>query len=224
MKIIGLARRRRGQPAHWCPPMTAVETRERELQAARRDAEGCTRCDLFRNATQTVFGEGRTGAALMLLGEQPGDAEDEAGRPFVGPAGQLLREVLAEVGLDERRIYVTNAVKHFKWRPQGKRRIHDKPNWSEIRACDHWLRLELALVRPRLLACLGATASQAVLGRDARVTALRGRVLEAPELEPRVVVTIHPSAVLRAGERRREMRAQLTEDLMLARDALRDGQ
>lgn len=203
--------------------MTTVATRERELEAVRRDAEDCTRCDLFRNATQTVFGEGRTGAALMLLGEQPGDVEDETGRPFVGPAGLLLREVLAEVGLDERRIYVTNAVKHFKWRPQGKRRIHDKPNWSEIRACDHWLRLELALVKPRLLVCLGATATQAVLGRDARVTALRGRILEAPEVEPRVVVTIHPSAVLRAGERRREMRAQLTEDLAFARDALRDG-
>ena len=203
--------------------MTTVATRGRELEAVRRDAEDCTRCDLFRNATQTVFGEGRTGAALMLLGEQPGDVEDETGRPFVGPAGLLLREVLTEVGLDERRIYVTNAVKHFKWRPQGKRRIHDKPNWSEIRACDHWLRLELALVKPRLLVCLGATATQAVLGRDARVTALRGRILEAPEVSPRVVVTIHPSAVLRAGERRREMRAQLTEDLAFARDALRDG-
>jgi uracil-DNA glycosylase family protein len=203
--------------------MTAVQTRARELAAVRRDAEDCTRCDLFRNATQTVFGEGRTGASLMLLGEQPGDVEDETGRPFVGPAGLLLREVLAEVGLDERRIYVTNAVKHFKWRPQGKRRIHDKPNWSEIRACDHWLRLELALVRPRLLVCLGATATQAVLGRDARVTALRGRILEAPDVEPRVIATIHPSAVLRAGERRREMRAQLTEDLAFARDALRDG-
>jgi DNA polymerase len=203
--------------------MSAVETRERELEAVRRDAESCTRCDLFRNATQTVFGEGRTSAALMLVGEQPGDVEDETGRPFVGPAGLLLREVLAEVGLDERRIYVTNAVKHFKWRPQGKRRIHDKPNWSEIRACDHWLRLELALVRPRLLMCLGATATQAVLGRDARVTALRGQILEAPDVEPEVVVTIHPSAVLRAGERRRAMRAQLTEDLAFARDALRRG-
>lgn len=203
--------------------MTTVATRHLELEAVRRDAEDCTRCDLFRNATQTVFGEGRTGAALMLVGEQPGGVEDETGRPFVGPAGLLLREVLTEVGLDERRIYVTNAVKHFKWRPQGKRRIHDKPNWSEIRACDHWLRLELALVKPRLLVCLGATATQAVLGRDARVTALRGRILEAPEVSPRVVVTIHPSAVLRAGERRREMRAQLTEDLAFARDALRDG-
>ena len=158
---------------------------------------------------------------MMLVGEQPGDTEDEEGRPFVGPAGMLLREVLAEVGLDERRLYVTNAVKHFKWRPQGKRRIHDKPNWSEIRACDHWLRLELALVRPRVLVCLGATAAQALLGREARVTALRGRVLEPEGLERRTVVTFHPSAILRAGQRRREMRAGLADDLVVARDALR---
>lgn len=201
--------------------MTAVATRAKELERVRRDAESCRRCDLFRNATQTVFGEGRAGATMMLVGEQPGDTEDEEGRPFVGPAGMLLREVLAEVGLDERRLYVTNAVKHFKWRPQGKRRIHDKPDWSEIRACDHWLRLELALVRPRVLVCLGATAAQALLGREARVTALRGRVLEPEGLELRTVVTFHPSAILRAGERRREMRAGLAADLVVARDALR---
>ena len=203
--------------------MTTVATREQELGATRREAAACTRCDLYRNATQTVFGEGPSSAKLMLVGEQPGDAEDELGRPFVGPAGVLLREILGEVGLDERRLYVTNAVKHFKWRPQGKRRIHDKPSWSEIRACDHWLRIELALVRPRLLVCLGATATQALLGRDARVTVLRGQVLEVPGLEPRVVATIHPSAVLRAGDRRREMRAQLTADLTTACDALRRG-
>jgi DNA polymerase len=200
--------------------MTAVATRAKDLERARRDAESCRRCDLFRNATQTVFGEGRAGASMMLVGEQPGDAEDEEGRPFVGPAGVLLREVLAEVGLDERRLYVTNAVKHFKWRPRGKRRIHDKPNWSEIRACDHWLRLELALVRPRLLVCLGATAAQALLGREARVTALRGRILEPEGLDTKVLVTVHPSAVLRAGDRRRELRATLAADLAVARDAL----
>ena len=201
--------------------MTAVATRAKELERVRRDAESCRRCDLFRNATQTVFGEGRAGATMMLVGEQPGDTEDEEGRPFVGPAGMLLREVLAEVGLDERRLYVTNAVKHFKWRPQGKRRIHDKPDWSEVRACDHWLRLELELVRPRVLVCLGATAAQALLGREARVTALRGRVLEPEGLERRTVVTFHPSAILRAGQRRREMRAGLADDLVVARDALR---
>ncbi len=200
-----------------------MPTRAQELARIRREADGFRRCDLYRNATQTVFGEGRAGAGLMLVGEQPGDAEDEEGRPFVGPAGRLLREILLEVGLDERRAYVTNAVKHFKWRPQGTRRIHDKPNWSEIRACDHWLRLELALVRPRLLVCLGATAAQALLGRDARVGALRGRVLEPPELEPAVVVTIHPSAILRGGERRHELRDQLAADLALARDAAELG-
>jgi len=205
------------------PPrrMSTLVTRERELDAVRSDAADCRRCDLYRNATQTVFGEGAAKATLMLVGEQPGDAEDERGRPFVGPAGQLLRDVLAEVGIEKRRLYVTNAVKHFKWRPQGKRRIHDKPNWSEIRACDHWLRAELTLVRPRLVVCLGATATQALLGRSARVTALRGKILESPELDQPLVVTIHPSAVLRAGERRREMRAQLVSDLTVARDALR---
>lgn len=201
--------------------MSTLVTRERELDAVRRDAADCRRCELYRTATQTVFGEGRATATLMLVGEQPGDAEDEHGRPFVGPAGQLLREVLAEVGIEKRRLYVTNAVKHFKWRPQGKRRIHDKPNWSKIQACDHWLRLELTLVRPRLVVCLGATATQALLGRSARVTALRGKVLDPPELDQPLVVTIHPSAVLRAGERRREMRAQLVSDLTVAREALR---
>ncbi len=201
--------------------MSTLMTRERELEVVRRDASDCRRCDLYRNATQTVFGEGAAMATLMLVGEQPGDAEDERGQPFVGPAGQLLRDVLAEVGIEKRRLYVTNAVKHFKWRPQGKRRIHDKPNWSEIRACDHWLRLELTLVRPRVVVCLGATATQALLGRSARVTALRGNVLHPPELDQPLVVTIHPSAVLRAGERRREMRAQLVSDLTVAREALK---
>jgi uracil-DNA glycosylase len=191
--------------------MTAVATRSRDLEALRRDAADCERCDLYRHATQTVFGEGRPDAPLMLVGEQPGDVEDEEGRPFVGPAGLLLREILTEIGVDERRLYVTNAVKHFKWKPKGARRIHDKPNW---------LRLELALVRPKLIVCLGATATQALLGRQARVTALRGSVLDVPELEEPVLVTIHPSAVLRAGERRREMRGQLVSDLTVARDAL----
>jgi len=200
--------------------LTTLTTRAAELARVRKDAVGCRRCDLYRNATQTVFGEGRASAAVMLVGEQPGDVEDAEGRPFVGPAGLLLREILGEVGLDERRLYVTNVVKHFKWRPKGVRRIHDKPNWSEIRACDHWLRLELAIVRPGLLVCLGATAAQALLGREARVTRLRGRLLEPDGLDARVVVTIHPSAVLRAGERRKELRAQLATDFSFAREAL----
>ena len=169
-----------------------------------------------------MFGEGTTRARAILVGEQPGDAEDEQGRPFVGPAGALLRRVLEEVGLDERDLYLTNAVKHFKWRPKGTRRIHDTPNWREIRACDVWLRLELAEVAPELLVCLGATATHALLGRDARVTALRGRVVDAPQLDLPVIVTLHPSAVLRAGDRRRERRAELAHDLALAKATL-DG-
>jgi DNA polymerase len=190
------------------------------LAELAREAARCRRCDLWRDATQVVFGEGRATARVMLVGEQPGDAEDGEGRPFVGPAGTLLRAVLAEAGLDERDLYLTNAVKHFKWRPRGKRRIHDKPNWSEIRACDHWLRLELAAVRPALVVCLGATAAQALLGRQARVNALRGAVLEESELGLPVVVTVHPSAVLRAGDRRQAMRRDLVADLALARTAL----
>ncbi len=195
-------------------------SRASELELAREAAEGCRRCDLWRDATRVVFGEGTIRARAVLVGEQPGDAEDEQGRPFVGPAGILLRAVVDEVGLRESDLYLTNAVKHFKWRPKGKRRIHDTPNWSEIRACDHWLRLELANVRPELLVLLGATAAQSVLGRSARVTKLRGSVLEVPEVEVPVIVTLHPSAVLRAGERRRERRAELVEDLALVRENL----
>jgi uracil-DNA glycosylase family protein len=184
------------------------------LESLRREAATCTRCPLYERATQTVFGEGPAGR-LVLVGEQPGDAEDLAGRPFVGPAGRLLRELLAEAGIDERRVYLTNAVKHFKWRPAGKRRIHDKPNWSEIKACGHWLTLELATVEPGLVVCLGATAAQALLGRTARVGALRGEVQESAEYGA-VLVTIHPSAVLRAGDQRGARRGELLSDLSLA--------
>jgi uracil-DNA glycosylase family protein len=167
-----------------------------------------------------IFGEGTVESRAFLVGEQPGDLEDRHGRPFVGPAGLLLRRLLAEVGLDEEDVYLTNAVKHFKWRAKGKRRIHDTPNWTEIRACDHWLRLELALVRPEVLVCLGATAATALLGRGARVTGLRGRVLDVPEVGVPVVVTFHPSAVLRAGEARANRRAELVADLEHARAVL----
>lgn len=194
--------------------------RANELEAGRHEAEGCRRCDLWQNATQTVFGEGTVRARAMLVGEQPGDAEDEEGRPFVGPAGTLLRKVMDEVGLRERDVYLTNAVKHFKWRPKGKRRIHDTPDWTEIRACDLWLRLELATVQPELLVLLGATAAKAVLGRGARVTALRGSVIESPEVDLPVVVTLHPSAVLRAGDQRDERRAELVEDLTIVSEQL----
>jgi uracil-DNA glycosylase len=187
------------------------------LNELRRDAAKCTRCPLYANATQIVFGEGRTGG-MMLVGEQPGDQEDLAGRPFVGPAGKLLRDVLGEAGIDEQSVYVTNAVKHFKWKPRGTRRIHDKPSWSEVHACGHWLGLELAAVRPELVVCLGATAAQSLFGRSARVGALRGVPRELPGGE-RALVTIHPSAVLRSDDRD-ALRAGLLADLELARDLL----
>ena len=166
------------------------------LAALRREAARCTRCPLYEHATQTVLGEGATGG-LMLVGEQPGDVEDREGRPFVGPAGTLLRELLDEAGIAVESAYLTNAVKHFKWRAAGKRRIHDKPNASEIRACGHWLELELVAVAPELVVCLGATAAQALFGRSARVGALRGRT-HAVAGGLRALVTLHPSAVLRA--------------------------
>jgi DNA polymerase len=194
---------------------------EKRLDDTRREARACRRCDLWHDATSVVFGEGPVPARVMLVGEQPGDVEDRRGEPFVGPAGTLLREVLGEVGLREKDVYLTNAVKHFKWRPKGTRRIHDTPNWTEIRACGPWLEAELALVRPKVLVCLGRIAAQALVGRDARVTALRGRVLDVPELAMPVVVTFHPSAVLRAGDERRRRRAELAMDLELARTVVR---
>lgn len=197
-----------------------MSPRPRSLAGLRREAADCQRCPLFARATQTVFGEGAVGG-LMLVGEQPGDVEDREGRPFVGPAGRLLRELLEEAGIAEDEVYVTNAVKHFKWRPSGKRRIHDKPNWTEIRACVHWLGLELESVRPALVVCLGATAAQALLGKSARVGALRGRTVMLENGLPGLV-TIHPSAVLRAGDERDVRRAELLEDLSRAQDLLRE--
>ena len=186
----------------------------------RREAADCKRCDLWKLGTQTVFGEGPV-RELMLVGEQPGDVEDVEGHPFVGPAGTLLRTLLAEAGIDEKRTYLTNAVKHFKWRPSsgGKKRIHDKPNWTEVQACGHWLSLELAAVEPKLVVCLGATAAQALLGRSARVGAMRGKPVDLEQGIP-ALVTMHPSAVLRAGDEREVRRAELLEDLRLARKLL----
>jgi len=210
-----------GEPGYH-PVVPSSSTRpDKRLDEKRREARACRRCDLWRDSTRVVFGEGPVPARVMLVGEQPGDVEDRRGVPFVGPAGKLLRELLGEVGLRERDTYLTNAVKHFKWQPKGTRRIHDTPNWTEVSACDVWLRAELALVRPKVLVCLGRTATQALLGRDARVTALRGRVLDVPELAMPVVVTFHPSAVLRAGEERERRRAELVDDLALARATAR---
>ena len=191
------------------------------LTALRDAAGGCRACPLWRTGTQTVFGEGRRAARLLLVGEQPGDREDEAGRPFVGPAGRLLDEALAEAGIDRGDVYVTNAVKHFKWEPRGKRRIHQKPNASEIAACRPWVEAELAVVRPHVLVCLGATAAQALLGRTVRVTRDRGRPIEST-LAPVAFATVHPSAILRApdDETRRRERALFVDDLTVAAAAL----
>ena len=182
---------------------------ERTLPAMAEAAQGCRGCDLYANATQAVIGQGRPGADVMLIGEQPGDREDREGTPFVGPAGKLLDTALERAGIDRDEVYVTNAVKHFKWEPRGKRRIHKKPNTEEIRACNPWLQAELSVVKPKVIVCLGATAAQAVIGRGFRVTQHRGEFVDTP-LEPLVTATVHPSSILRAqddGTRRSQMEA-----------------
>jgi len=173
------------------------------LTKLREAAAGCKACPLWKTGTQTVFGEGSPKAEVMFVGEQPGDQEDKAGKPFVGPAGRLFDQAMEQAGIDRSLAYVTNVVKHFKWRARGKRRIHQKPNWSEITACDPWLEAELAVVKPRVLVCLGATAAQALLGRQFRVTRQRGEPVES-ELAPVVLATVHPSSILRADEEDRE--------------------
>lgn len=183
------------------------------VQKVRDVARDCKACDLYKRGTQTVFGEGPSRADVMLVGEQPGDAEDLAGHPFVGPAGKLLDRALEEAGIERARVYVTNVVKHFKWEPRGKRRIHAKPNAREIGACKPWLDTEVALVRPRVIVCLGATAAQALLGRGFRVTQQRGSFVESL-LAPLVTATVHPSSILRAPDdesRRQEMRAFVSD-------------
>jgi uracil-DNA glycosylase len=168
------------------------------LATLQRAARDCRACDLWKSATQTVFGEGSPNASIMFVGEQPGDQEDLAGQPFIGPAGRILNEALHQAGIDRDEVYVTNVVKHFKWTPaeRGKRRIHKKPRYSEINACRPWLDEEIKLVRPRVLVCLGATAAQALLGRKFSVTRHRGEAVES-SLAPRVVATVHPSSILR---------------------------
>jgi uracil-DNA glycosylase len=190
------------------------------LDKLREAAAGCRACPLWKTGTQTVFGEGSANAQIMFVGEQPGDREDIEGRPFVGPAGRLLDNALAEAGIDRKLAYVTNAVKHFKWTPRGKRRIHQKPNWAEIAACRPWLDAEIQVVKPRVLVPMGATAAQALLGKQFRVTKDRGRPLES-DLAPTVIATIHPSAILRAQNEDREREYQaLVEDLRTIAKAL----
>jgi uracil-DNA glycosylase len=171
------------------------------LPKLREAAAGCKACDLWKSGTQTVFGEGAKASEVMFVGEQPGDQEDLQGRPFVGPAGRLLDEAMVEAGVDRSKAYVTNAVKHFKWEPRGKRRIHQKPNWAELAACRPWLDAELEAVKPRVLVALGSTAAQALLGRQFRVTKQRGVPVES-DLAPHVLATVHPSSILRAPDDR----------------------
>jgi DNA polymerase len=198
------------------------------LEELRNAAAGCRACPLWKTGTQTVFGEGAPHAAVMFVGEQPGDHEDKAGRPFVGPAGRVFDEALGAVGIDREAAYVTNAVKHFKWEARGKRRIHAKPSWSEVAACRPWLDGELEAVRPTVLVCLGATAAQSLLGRDFRVTKQRGTWVDS-DLAPHVTATIHPSAILRqrSDEDRRSEMARFVDDLRLVASVLeetaRDG-
>ena len=190
------------------------------LVALRDAARECKACHLYKRATQTVFGEGPKDAAIMLVGEQPGDYEDQEGNPFVGPAGKIMDQALEEAGIDRKEVYVTNAVKHFKWEPRGKRRIHQKPNSREIAACRPWLEAELRLVKPKLLVCLGATAAQTVFGPSFRVTRERGKVLSS-KLAPRTLATVHPSSLLRQPDeesRQREYK-RFVVDLRVARRA-----
>lgn len=185
------------------------------LQAAVQECRGC---ELYRAATQAVFGEGRTTAKIALVGEQPGDEEDRQGHPFVGPAGKLLGRALHDAGINDGDVYVTNSVKHFKFEERGKRRIHKKPRASEVAACNPWLEAEMALIKPEVIVCLGATAAQAILGRAYRLTKEHGNFVEHA-WAPRVTATLHPSAILRApdAERRHESYAQLVSDLIKVR-------
>ncbi|HEX8134507.1 MAG TPA: UdgX family uracil-DNA binding protein [Actinomycetes bacterium] len=227
-------------PAAQRPPSAARDLipERPDLDALRGAAAGCTACDLYRDATQTVFGEGATGAEVMLVGEQPGDGEDKAGRPFVGPAGRLLDEALEEAGIDRRLAYVTNVVKHFKFERRGKLRLHKTPNAEQVHACFPWLEAELKLVQPRVLVLLGATAAQALLGSSFRVSRQRGQFLDwesirAPSwgssspsgLAPRVLATVHPSSILRApdDEARALARKSFVADLAVVAKELGHG-
>ncbi len=208
-------RRRRYPPgvaaAHSAEPFLPER---RSLPALRAAAQGCEGCHLFAGATQTVFGEGAREAEVLLVGEQPGDREDLEGRPFVGPAGRELDAGLEAAGIERGKTYVTNAVKHFKFEQRGKRRIHQKPNWSELAACRPWLDAEIEMVRPRVIVCLGATAAQSLLGKSFRVTRQRGEAIGGDPLAEWIVATIHPSSILR----QRDDDARQAEREAFARD------
>jgi uracil-DNA glycosylase len=195
---------------------------ERALGELRAAAAGCKACGLWKMATQTVFGEGKAAAHVMMVGEQPGDQEDRQGRPFVGPAGAILDKALAAAGIERNDVYVTNIVKHFKWEPRGKRRLHKKPNAVEISACRPWLDEEIRAVKPQVVVLLGATAAQGILGRNFRVTQQRGEWLQS-RIAPHVMATIHPSAILRAldDDSRHEEMARFVADLKIVAELLR---
>jgi len=191
------------------------------LSKLKAEAAECQACDLWKIGTQTVFGEGEATSTVMFVGEQPGDREDVQGRPFVGPAGGLLDKALVEAGIDRTKVYVTNVVKHFKWEPRGKRRIHKKPNAAEINACRPWLEAEIQVIKPRAIVCLGSTAAQAVIGPKFRVSVQRGELVKSP-LAPLVTATVHPSSILRAptDEARHAEYAKLVDDLRRIKRAI----
>lgn len=212
-----------GQPADSSPRSAKPYLPEsKDLASLAAAACSCQGCPLYANATQAVFGEGPADARIVFVGEQPGDQEDIAGHPFVGPAGQIFDELLAEAGIDRSQTYVTNAVKHFKWEPRGKRRLHSKPNAREIYACRPWLEAELAAIRPQVLMLLGATAAQAILGPQFRIQRERGQVRSTPWSEW-TIATYHPSAILRAGDAAHslQIREAMRADLKLAAEQLR---
>jgi probable DNA metabolism protein len=212
-RVMEMAGKQKASAAQWVP-------RGGDLNVLRAAAAKCRGCELYSRATQAVFGEGPPDARVVMVGEQPGDEEDERGRPFVGPAGRLLDEAMLEAGLDRQQVYVTNAVKHFKWEERGKRRIHSKPSGIEISACRPWLEAELDLIRPELIVCLGATAAQALMGREFRIRSERGQFFPHSRAKE-LVATIHPSAILRAQERCEEEYALFVRDLRLVADRMR---
>ncbi len=207
------------KPAHSAADF--IPPHARTLDVLKRAAAGCRGCDLYENATQTVFGEGARGARIMLVGEKPGDQEDKKGHPFVGPAGRELDRALAEAGIDPHHVYVTNVVKHFKFVQRGKRRIHQKPTAGEVQACMPWLDREIEMVRPEVMVLLGATAAKAILGNAFRITKQRGQIVEV-ERRPAALATWHPSAILRQRESvdRARLRDELVQDLVAAREAV----
>ena len=191
------------------------------LPKLREVARGCKACDLWKLGTQTVFGEGASHAQVMFVGEQPGDKEDLEGKPFVGPAGNILNKALEAAGIDRKQVYVTNAVKHFKWEPRGKRRIHKKPNQLEILACRPWLEAEIAVVKPEVIVCLGATAAQSLLGKSFKVTERHGEIVPS-QLAPFIVATLHPSSILRTPDedKRHDQMAMFINDLKKVSEVL----